>query len=196
MFKLQVNTSEEEGSGSGTSSNGSIAGQEDRSTPLIERVSPVESQGSSSTFGSYNDRSPILMSPEKLGKYVISTNDTAQDRFVPADPRGRRSASLPGPPLIVTRDDRSMSLPHSPGLQPRENRAASVTSRLENPNLERITPVRPKRDSFGPEAPRLLLQEPSRKNSSTSTNASASGSTTTSTTAQNANGSKRNEVYV
>ena len=199
-----MNTSEEEGSGSGSSSNGSITGQEDRSTPLIERVSPLGSHGSSPTFGSYNDHSPILMNPENLERYVVQTNDTITNRVVTVDPRGRRSASLPGPPIAVSRDDRSMSLPYSPGLQPRETRAASVTSRLENPNLERLNPIRNKTESFGPDAPRLILQEPSRKISSTSANASALSTTTTTTTmapgplspAQSTTGGKRNEVYV
>lgn len=144
------------------------------------------------------------MSPENLDRYVIQTNDTTPNRLVPLDPRGRRSASLPGPPMAVSRDDRSMSLPHSPGLQHRENRAASVTSRHENPNLERLSPIRNKTGSVGPEAPRLILQEPSRKISSASANASALATTTTTTTiapgplslVQNSAGGKRNEVYV
>ncbi|XP_051161927.1 uncharacterized protein LOC127281951 isoform X1 [Leptopilina boulardi] len=193
----EVNTSEEEGSGSGSSSNGSITGQEDRSTPLIERVSPIESHGSSPTFGTYTERSPILINPEKLGQFIMPTNETktiAEQRLQQDSSRGRRSTSLPGPPVTITNEDRSMSLPHSPGLQPRENRAASVTSRSENPNLERLTPLKRKPENF-------LLQEPARKTSSTSVNNALT--TTTSTVAPgplspvpSATGSKRNEVYV
>lgn len=131
----EVNSSEEEGSGSGSSRSGSIGGQEERCTPLMsqemrgtpliggESGSQAGSNGSSPTFDTYNDRSPILINPEKLSYVVASGQDAAR-----LDPRGRRSASLPGPPLVQSREDRSMSLPQSPGLQPRENRAASVSS--------------------------------------------------------------------
>ncbi|XP_043469914.1 uncharacterized protein LOC122503438 isoform X1 [Leptopilina heterotoma] len=198
----EVNTSEEEGSGSGSSSNGSIiTGQDDRSTPLIERVCPSESSGigSLSTFSSYYDRSPIVIDPEKLGQFIASTNEkterlTTTNNNNNNDSRGRRSTSLPSPPIAtVINDDRSLSLPYSPGLQPRGNRAASVTSRSENPNLQRLTPLKRKTDNSH-------LQEPTRKTSSSSVNA-----LTTSTASINpgqlspvpsATGSKRNEVYV
>lgn len=160
-------------------------------------MSPIESHGSSPTFGTYTERSPILINPEKLGQFIMPTNETktiAEQRLQQDSSRGRRSTSLPGPPVTITHEDRSMSLPHSPGLQPRENRAASVTSRSENPNLERLTPLKRKPENF-------LLQEPARKTSSTSVNNALT--TTTSTVAPgplspvpSATGSKRNEVYV
>ncbi|XP_043584997.1 uncharacterized protein LOC122568851 isoform X1 [Bombus pyrosoma] len=214
----EVNSSEEEGSGSGSSRSGSITGQEERSTPLIsqdrstpligERSSPVGSDGNPSTFDNYNDRSPILINPEKLG-YVVTTMSTTQDGKI--DPRGRRSASLPGPPVVQLREDRSMSLPQSPGLQPRENRAASVSNGHEPPNIDRLIvhgkDIRPRTNSIGHDLcrPSHRIQDTSRKISSVScTNASLSsglGATPiTATTIMPATtpvaGSKRGEVYV
>ncbi|XP_003487044.1 uncharacterized protein LOC100747717 isoform X1 [Bombus impatiens] len=214
----EVNSSEEEGSGSGSSRSGSITGQEERSTPLIsqdrstpligERSSPVGSDGNPSTFDNYNDRSPILINPEKLG-YVVTTMSTTQDGKI--DPRGRRSASLPGPPVVQLREDRSMSLPQSPGLQPRENRAASVSNGHEPPNIDRLIvhgkDIRPRTNSIGHDLcrPSHRIQDTSRKISSVScTNASLSSglgtAPITATTIMPATtpvaGSKRGEVYV
>ncbi|XP_078044426.1 bestrophin family protein isoform X1 [Augochlora pura] len=216
----EVNSSEEEGSGSGSSRSGSITGQEERSTPLISQdrstpligdtASPLGSNGSSPTFGSYSDRSPILMNPERLS-YVVATVPTAQDSKPGSDPRGRRSASLPGPPVLQCKEDRSMSLPHSPGLHPRENRAASVSNGHDPPNIDRLMVLckqdtRPRTNSIGHDVcrPNHRVQD-SRKISSVScTNASLSGglgtSPTTATTAMPAAApianSKRGEVYV
>ncbi|XP_033297600.1 uncharacterized protein LOC117235055 isoform X2 [Bombus vosnesenskii] len=214
----EVNSSEEEGSGSGSSRSGSITGQEERSTPLIsqdrstpligERSSPVGSDGNPSTFDNYNDRSPILINPEKLG-YVVTTMSNTQDGKI--DPRGRRSASLPGPPVVQLREDRSMSLPQSPGLQPRENRAASVSNGHEPPNIDRLIvhgkDIRPRTNSIGHDLcrPSHRIQDTSRKISSVScTNASLSSglgtAPITATTIMPATtpvaGSKRGEVYV
>lgn len=217
----EVNSSEEEGSGSSSSRSGSITGQEERSTPLMnqdrstpligETASRLGSSGSSPTFDSYSDRSPILMSPEKLG-YMVTTVPIAQDAKTANDPRGRRSASLPGPPLLPSREDRSMSLPHSPGLQPRENRAASVSNGHEPPNIDRLLvnanrDVRPRTNSIGHDLCRPIhrIQDASRKISSVScTNATLAGglgtTPTTATTVAPAPapvaGSKRGEVYV
>ncbi|XP_020290520.1 uncharacterized protein LOC109858054 [Pseudomyrmex gracilis] len=207
----EVNSSEEEGSGSGSSRSGSITGQEDRSTPLIDNNnSPLGSNGSSPVFDGYNDRSPILMRPEKLGYVVTAAVPAVKNDNT--DARGRRSASLPGPPVVqICRDDRSMSLPQSPGLQPRETRAVSVSSRQDGLNVERLAVVtsnqgiRPRTNSFGHDLSKSnqKVQDASRKISSVScTNASLSSglgssasSTSVSTTATIA-GSKRGEVYV
>lgn len=212
----EVTSSEEEGSGSGSSRSGSITGQEDRSTPLIDNNnSPMGSNGSSPIFNGYNDRSPILMRPEKLG-YVVTTAvpGIQANRAVAIDTRGRRSASLPGPPPVQpSRDDRSMSLPQSPGLQPREIRIASVSSRQDGLTVDRLATVsnnqgiRPRTNSFGHDLLRSnqRVQDASRKISSVScTNASLSSSlgTTPSTSSTSVpatttvTGSKRGEVYV
>ncbi|XP_043528583.1 bestrophin-3 [Frieseomelitta varia] len=214
----EVNSAEEEGSSSRDSRSGSITGQEERSTPLIsqgrstpligETSSSMGSNGNSPTFDSYNDRSPILMKPEKLS-YVITTVTTQDGRTAP---RGRRSASLPGPPVVQCREDRSMSLPQSPGLQPRENRAASVSNGHEPPNIDRLIArdkevARPRTNSIDHDLcrPSHRVQDTSRKMSSVScTNASLSNSLgTTPTTATTimpvttpVAGSKRGEVYV
>ncbi|XP_070512990.1 uncharacterized protein Best2 isoform X2 [Cardiocondyla obscurior] len=192
----EVTSSEEEGSGSGSSRSGSITGQEDRSTPLIDNNnSPMGSNGSSPIFDGYNDRSPILMRPEKLG-YVVTAAvpGTQVNRAISTDARGRRSASLPGPPVPPAhpgRDDRSMSLPQSPGLQPREGRAISVSSRRDGLTDFSI--------------PNQRIQDASRKISSgSSTNASLSSNLGTTPTTSSMNvpattsvtGSKRGEVYV
>lgn len=222
----EVNSSEEEGSGSGSSRSGSIGGQEERCTPLIsqdrgtpliggESGSQAGSNGSSPTFDSYNDRSPILMNPEKLSYVVASGQDAGR-----VDPRGRRSASLPGPPLVQSREDRSMSLPQSPGLQPRENRAASVSSGAEQVDslVARVVALpsrggeaRPRTNSVGHDALCAPLashrgQDPSiRKISSVScTNASLSAGVLATSAAATAvisatpphSNSKRGEVYV
>ncbi|XP_076286505.1 bestrophin family protein [Lasioglossum baleicum] len=201
----EVNTSEEEGSGSGSSRSGSITGQEERSTPLIgDTTSPVGSNGSSPTFGSYNDRSPILMNPEKLS-YVVAAVPTQESKS--ADPRGRRSASLPGPPVVQCREDRSMSLPHSPGLQPRENRAASVSNGHDPPNIDRLMVLckqdtRPRTNSIGHDLcrPNQRVQDARKISSVSCTNASLSTTPTTTTTVMPATApvanSKRGEVYV
>ncbi|XP_076170334.1 bestrophin family protein [Ptiloglossa arizonensis] len=218
----EVNTSEEEGSGSGSSRSGSIAGHEERSTPLMsqDRSTPLigdansrlGSNGSSPTFDNYNDRSPILMSPEKLGYVVATVPTSAQNAKLGPDPRGRRSASLPCPPLLQPREDRSMSLPHSPGLQPRENRAASVSHGRDPPNIDRLLvhcpqDPRPRTNSIGLDLcrPGHRVQDTSRKMSSVScTNASLSSGLGASPVASNGvvpasgttAGSKRGEVYV
>ncbi|XP_026671178.1 bestrophin-3 isoform X2 [Ceratina calcarata] len=217
----EVNSSEEEGSGSGSSRSGSITGQEERSTPLInqdrstpligDNASPLGSNGSSPTFDSYNDRSPILMNPEKLG-YVVGTVPTTQNNGIVTNPRGRRSASLPGPPVVQSKDDRSMSLPQSPGLQPRETRAASVSNGHEPPNIDRLIvrnqDTRPRTSSISHDLcrPNHRVQDTSRKISSVScTNASLPtvlGGTTPTTVstvkpvATSVTNSKRGEVYV
>lgn len=54
--------------------------------------------------------SSIIMNPERLRGYLVTTTDL----------RGRRSTSLPGPPPAMTQEERSASLPHSPGLQHRD----------------------------------------------------------------------------
>lgn len=205
----EVNSSEEEGSGSGSSRSGSITGQEDRSTPLIDNNnSPSISNGSSPTFGGYNDRSPILMRPEKLSYMITAVPSSALSSSV--DARGRRSASLPGPPVIQQRDDRSISLPQSPGLQPRETRTASVSSKQDGlVDVDKLavghSAVRSRTSSFGHDLsrPAQRAQEASRKISSVScTNASlssgfGSASSTSSVPATTTvAGSKRGEVYV
>lgn len=176
----EVNTSEEEGSGS--SRSGSINGQEDRSTPLIgqgratpvigERVSPIGSHGNSPNLEAFSDRSPILMSPDRLSGYIVTTGTATPDSII-LESRGRRSASLPGPPPLELQDDRSSSLPHSPGLKHRENRAISVVTRYPDitANLQQPT-----------EASRKLSTIPS--------------SSTTTTPPSLISGSKRSEVYV
>lgn len=211
----EVNSSEEEGSGSGSSRSGSITGHEDRSTPLIDNTnSPMGSNGSSPTFDSYNDRSPILMKPENLSYVVTAALPGAQNIAV-ADARGRRSASLPGPPPIVQpgRDDRSMSLPQSPGLHSREIRTTSMVSNSRDglTIMDRLTSgnqgIRPRTNSFGHDLSRSnqRVQDTSRKISSVScTNASlSSGLGSTSSTlstsvppSSTVAGSKRGEVYV
>ena len=214
----EVNSAEEEGSSSRDSRSGSITGQEERSTPLIsqgrstpligETSSSMGSNGNSPTFDSYNDRCPILMKPEKLS-YVVTAVATQDGR---TEPRGRRSASLPGPPVVQCREDRSMSLPQSPGLQPRENRAASVSNGHEPPNIDRLIArdkdaVRPRTNSIDHDLcrPSHRVQDTSRKISSVScTNASLSSSLGTTPTTATAimpvttpvAGSKRGEVYV
>ncbi|XP_014480261.1 PREDICTED: serine-rich adhesin for platelets isoform X2 [Dinoponera quadriceps] len=209
----EVNSSEEEGSGSGSSRSGSITGQEDRSTPLIDNTnSPTGSNGSSPTFGGYNDRSPILMRPEKLG-YMVTAGVPAPSSGTAADARGRRSASLPGPPVLQPRDDRSISLPQSPGLQPRETRTASVSSKQNGlVDVDKLAGghsagIRPRTSSFGHDLsrPTQRAQDASRKISSVScTNASLSSgfgsASSTSSASVSATttvaGSKRGEVYV
>ncbi|EFN62197.1 Bestrophin-3 [Camponotus floridanus] len=207
----EVNSSEEEGSGSGSSRSGSITGQEDRSTPLIDNNnSPMGSNGSSPTFDSYNDRSPILMNPEKLG-YVVTAALPGGQNIAVADARGRRSASLPGPPPVVQlgRDDRSMSLPQSPGLQSREIRTTSMANGLTivDKLMSGNQGIRPRTNSFGHDLSRSnqRVQDTSRKISSVScTNASLSSGlgSTSSTLSTNVSpvatvaGSKRGEVYV
>lgn len=207
----EVNSSEEEGSGSGSSRSGSITGQEDRSTPLIDNNnSPTGSNGSSPTFGGYNDRSPILMRPEKLS-YMVAGPGSAQSNNTAADARGRRSASLPGPPVLQQRDDRSISLPQSPGLQPRETRTVSVSNKQDGlVDVDKLTAsnsgIRPRTSSFGHDLsrPTQRIQEASRKISSVScTNASlssgfgsASSTSSASLPATTVAGSKRGEVYV
>lgn len=188
----EVNSSEEEGSGS--SHSGSISGHE-RSTPLIgERVSPVGCHGNSPTFESYTDRSPILMSPDKLGGYILTTAINPNH-----DARGRRSTSLPGPPALVPKEDRSMSLPHSPGLYHREIRTTSIASRPDNLNVERLNSAmleaRHRSESFGSDnlKPR---QNPPRKISSGGATASALAKATAKAAVATVTGSKRNEVYV
>lgn len=208
----EVTSSEEEGSGSGSSRSGSITGQEDRSTPLIDNNnSPMGSNGSSPIFDSYNDRSPILMRPEKLGYVVTAAVPGIQaNRAMAIDARGRRSASLPGPPVPLAqpgRDDRSMSLPQSPGLQSREIRMTSVSSRQDDLTASSNQGIRPRTSSFGHDLSKSNQkgQEASRKISSVScTNASLSGSLGTTSTTLSTNvpttttvtGSKRGEVYV
>ncbi|XP_043263083.1 uncharacterized protein LOC122403557 [Colletes gigas] len=213
----EVNSSEEEGSGSGSSRSGSITGQEERSTPLITPLigdtnSRLDSNGSSPTFDSYTDRSPILMSPEKLGYVVATVPTTNQNGKAGSDPRGRRSTSLPGPPVLQPREDRSMSLPHSPGLHPRENRAASVSHGPDPPSIDRLLvhctqDTRHRTSSIGHDLCRSTqrVQDTSRKISNVScTNASlSSGLGTPANTGTNmgpastpGTGSKRGEVYV
>jgi len=214
----EVNSSEEEGSGSGSSRSGSITGQEDRATSLIDNNgSPMGSNGSSPTFDSYNDRSPILMRPEKLGYVVTAAVPGIQINNAAMDARGRRSASLPGPPMAqVCRDDRSASLPQSPGLQPREIRIVSVSSKQDNLVTDRLATsvpgaqgIRPRTNSFGHDHSRSNQrsnQDASRKISSVSctntslTSSLASASTPTSPTSvpttTTVTGSKRGEVYV
>lgn len=198
----EVNSSEEEGSGSGSSRSGSITGQEDRSTPLIDNNnSPMYSNGSSPTFGGYNDRSPILMRPEKLGYVVTAAVPAAKGGAAVTDARGRRSTSLPGPPVAQPRDDRSISLPQSPGPQPRETHAASASSGQDSLRLA-ASDNRPRTDSFGQDlaaSDQQRAHDASRKISSAScTNASLSSGlgSASSTTSSTASGSKRGEVYV
>lgn len=212
----EVTSSEEEGSGSGSSRSGSITGQEDRSTPLIDNNnSPMGSNGSSPVFDGYNDRSPILMRPEKLG-YVVTTAvpGIQANRAMAIDVRDRRSASLPGPPPVqANRDDRSISLPQSPGLQPREIRMASVSSKQNDHTVDRPATVsnnqdiRSRTSSFGHDLSKSnqKIQDAPRKISNAScTNASFSGSLGTTSSASSTSvsatmtvaGGKRDEVYV
>lgn len=208
----EVTSSEEEGSGSGSSRSGSITGQEDRSTPLIDNNnSPMGSNGSSPIFDGYNDRSPILMRPEKLG-YVVTAAvpGILANRAMAIDARGRRSASLPSPPVPLAqpgRDDRSVSLPQSPGLQPREIRMTSVSSKQDDLTVERSATVssnqgiRSRTSSFGHDLSKSnqRVQDATRKISSAS-NASGSLGTTSSTSSTSVTmtvaNSKRDEVYV
>ncbi|XP_012525872.1 uncharacterized protein LOC105830813 [Monomorium pharaonis] len=214
----EVTSSEEEGSGSGSSRSGSITGQEDRSTPLIDNNnSPMGSNGSSPIFDSYNDRSPILMRPEKLGYVVTAAVPGIQaNKTTTVDARGRRSASLPGPPVPLaqpSQDDRSMSLPQSPGLQPRETRIVSVSNKQDALIVDRLATasnnqgVRPRTSSFDrdPSRSNQKTQDATRKISSTScTNASLSSSLSTTSSTSSTSvpatttvaGSKRGEVYV
>lgn len=176
----EVNTSEEEGSGS--SRSGSINGQEGRSTPLVgqgratpvmgERGSPMGSHGNSPSLEVFNDRSPILMSPDRLSGYIVTTGTATADSIV-LEPRGRRSTSLPGPAPVELQDNRSSSLPHSPGLKQRENRAISVVTRYPD-----IT---------------ANLQQPMDASRKLSTIPSSLTPTVPSTLTS---GSKRSEVYV
>lgn len=183
----EVNTSEEE---SGSSRSGSINGHEDRSTPLIgELRSPLTSHGSSPVFDSYSDRSPILMSPEKLSGYIVTEV---------VDGRGRRSASLSGPPVPQPREDRSMSLPHSPGLHHRDNRIPhSYGTQVSPVAADRLLPVqtevRHRAGSFSREPPKPPPELP-RKTSTGSNRESNSTTNSGATTA--VPGSKRGEVYV
>lgn len=195
----EVNSSEEEGSGSSSSRSGSIAGQEERSTPLIghekdtllinDNISPIGSNGSSPIFNNYNDRSPILMKPAELN-YAVTPIPEAQDNNAMIDTRGRRSASLPSPPVLQPRDDRSMSLPQSPGLQTRETHLGSIlnkhnlmTNQMADSNNQN---VRSRTNSFCHDVSKpnqKTSQDASRKISSVScTNASFSNSLDSSST--------------
>lgn len=201
----EVNSSEEDCSGasaSGSSRSGSVAGPEDRSTPLIgDRTSPICSQNSTPTFDSYNERSPILMSPEKLSGFIGAPTSTQEKERANAAARGRRSASLPGPPVMMqVREDRSMSLPHSPGLHQREVQTAMGQARQATAGLHQdvlgqqaLPEGRHRTGSVGREVTRSRTHEPLRRTSTpASTNSSllaAAGGTTVA-------GSKRGEVYV
>ncbi|XP_048515522.1 uncharacterized protein LOC105684499 isoform X2 [Athalia rosae] len=202
----EVNSSEEE---SGSSRSGSVTGHEDRSTPLIggERRSPPTSHGSSPVFDGYSDRSPILMSPEKLSGYIVTGPLPSVNVEAPRDARGRRSASLPGPPIPQPREDRSMSLPHSPGMQHRDNvrglHLHSYASQVSPVAADRLLPVQPevrhRAGSFSREPPKPPPELPrktstSSNNGNVNTSSSASPSDSTATTA--VPGSKRGEVYV
>lgn len=214
----EVNSSEEEGSGSGSSRSGSITCQEDRATSrslINNNASPMGSNGSSPTFDSYNDRSPILMRPEKLSYVMTAALPGAHINSAGTDARGRRSASLPGPPIVqISRDVGSMSLPQSPGLQPRETRTVSVSSRQDGLTTDRLATsvsgsqgIRPRTSSFGHDLSRSnqrTNQDMSRKISNVScTNtslpsslASVPTSSTNVPTTTTVAGSKRGEVYV
>lgn len=198
----EVNSSEEEGSVSAshstTSRNGSIAGREERSTPLIgERHSPLGSQGSTPTFDSYNERSAILMSPDKLTGYIIGPE--THTKATNTEARGRRSTSLPCPPAMMqVRDDRSLSLPHSPGLQHRDARPISATNKHVNPTIGGLNSAnqegRQRTSSVGRETIKPRNQEPHRR-------ISTPASTNTKLLAGNIQrteipGSNRGEVYV
>lgn len=205
----EVTSSEEEGSGSGSSRSGSITGQEDRSTPLIDNNnSPMGSNGSSPIFDGYNDRSPILMRPEKLGYVVTAAVPGIQaNRAMAIDARGRRSASLPGPPVPPAqpgRDDRSVSLPQSPGLQPREIRMTSVSSKQDDLTTNRSATVssnqgtRSRTSSFGHDLSKSnqRVQDATRKISSASNASGTTSSTSSTSVTMTVAGSKRDEVYV
>ncbi|XP_015523594.1 uncharacterized protein Best2 isoform X1 [Neodiprion pinetum] len=184
----EVNSSEEE---SGSSRNGSIAGREDRSTPLIgeRRCSPTASHGSSPAFDCFTDRSPILMSPDKLSGYIVTDV---------VDGRGRRSASLPGPPVPQPREDRSMSLPHSPGM--RHHLYATQVSPVAADRLLPVqTEIRHRAGSFSRDPPKPPPELPRKiSTASNPNNSSSSNGNNSSNQTGNAQvpGSKRGEVYV
>ncbi|XP_034952460.1 uncharacterized protein Best2 isoform X2 [Chelonus insularis] len=205
----EVNSSEEEGSTSlsiiTSSKNSTTAeGQEDRSTPLIgERQSPIGSHGSTPTFDSYNERSAILMSPDKLSGYTVKTPPTspeARSKDSNSDARGKRSTSLPSPPAMMQlRDDRSMSLPHSPGSDRNELRPISATNKHVNPVIGGLNSInqegRQRTSSVGRELSRPRHQEPHRR---ISTPATTNSSILTSGNIQRSNipEDNRGEVYV
>ena len=198
----EVNSSEEDfsgGSASGSTSSGSVTGQEERSIPLIgDRISPIGSQDSSPTFENYNERSPILMNPEKLSRYIVKPVSTQERERANAEARGRRSASLPGPPpMVQLREDRSMSLPHSPGLLYRDSQTVVATQgRLtsSDPIGQQVLPEgRLRTGSVGQEVTKSKPHEPLRR---TSTPASTNSSMFAGAAVNNVPGSKRGEVYV
>ncbi|XP_043286299.1 uncharacterized protein Best2 isoform X2 [Venturia canescens] len=200
----EVNSSEEEGSGgsaSASSRSESVAGHEERRTPLIgERTSLPGSQNSTPTFDNYNDRSPILMSPEKLNGYAIKPSTTQEKERANAEARARRSASLPGPPVMMqVREDRSMSLPHAGSLPNRDELTVGTQSTQTNSSYDPLgqlnhTEVRHRTGSVGVEAAKTRHHEPLRRISTPATTNSSLFAGAPATT--NVPGSKRGEVYV
>lgn len=140
---------------------------------------------------------------QTLQNFVIQASDHRAARM---EPKGRRSTSLPGPPVTTIsqpgRDDRSMSLPHSlTQVQQRANggRALSVTTRPQE--LERLQQDKK-------EEPTKKVAEVPRKLSSPPTSTPAAAITTTAAAAiligtgmappapVAGGNSKRGEVYV
>lgn len=203
----EVNSSEEEGSIAGSSINSEStattveqqneqveqAEESDRSTPMIgERQSPIGgSHGSTPTFDSYNERSAILMSPEKLSGYIMNPVSEIQKKQSNLDARGRRSTSLPCPPANMLRDDRSNSLPHSPGVPAINKHVNPVIGGLNSLNLD----GRQRTGSVGRDLTRTRIHEPHRRISSpASTNSNILAANNV--TRQNLPDDNRGEVYV
>lgn len=184
----EVNSSEEESSGGSTKSivsrNGSVEEHDERTILSIgERQSPLGSHGGSPIFNSYNDRSAILMNPEKLAGYIVETMTQGTN----TETRERRSTSLPGPPVIIqAKEDRSMSLPHE-----RQSQSGQSQNRHVNNHVAPGTTNGPRQrtSSVGGEPRPRIIQEPHRRISTpASTNANLLGGQ---------NGAKgRGEVYV
>lgn len=205
----EVINSEDEGSTTGSSINSQSTAttveqqndeddeldeENDRSTPMIgERQSPSGgSHGSTPTSDSYNERSSILMSPDKLSGYIVNPISEIQQKQSNLDARGRRSTSLPCPPASMLRDDRSNSLPHSPAIPAVNKHVNPVIGGLNSLNLD----GRQRTGSVGRDLTRSRIHEPHRRIStpaSTNSNILAANSNVT---RQNLPDENRGEVYV
>ncbi|XP_074101301.1 bestrophin family protein [Cotesia typhae] len=205
----EVINSEDEGSTTGSSINSQSTAttveqqndkddeldeENDRSTPMIgERQSPSGgSHGSTPTSDSYNERSAILMSPDKLSGYIVNPVSEIQQKQSNLDARGRRSTSLPCPPASMLRDDRSNSLPHSPAIPAVNKHVNPVIGGLNSLNLD----GRQRTGSVGRDLTRSRIHEPHRRIStpaSTNSNILAANSNVT---RQNLPDENRGEVYV
>ncbi|KAK0083064.1 hypothetical protein PV325_009426 [Microctonus aethiopoides] len=201
----EVNSSEEDCSvsvdnNSSSSQNGSIGEHEERSTPLIgERQSPLGCHGSTPTFDSYNERPTILMSPDKLNRYIVNPITETQTKATNTEARGRRSTSLPCPPATgQKRDDRSASLPQSPGFEHKESyRPISTINKHVNPTIGGLNSAnqdtRQRTSSVGRDVGRIRRQEPHRR---ISTPASTNSTITGNLSGNKHSGNERGEVYV